>query len=78
MFAEPRACRRYHSPRDSPSISSSVKDSAPAGKWPQKMTLCAQMLRVTLAVRLPSRQGRADGPASSGKKRARAAWPPPE
>ena len=38
-FAEPRICRRYHSDRDSSSISSSVKWRAPSGKWPQKMIM---------------------------------------
>ena len=43
----------YQSPRVSPSISSSVNVSTPSGKWPQKMTECAQTLRMALAVKVP-------------------------
>ena len=35
-LAEPRSWRRYHSACVSPSSSSSV-NTAPSGKWPQKM-----------------------------------------
>ncbi|WP_191971465.1 hypothetical protein [Streptomyces luteolifulvus] len=45
MFAEPWIWRRYHWPRVSPSIWSSVKVRTSPGKWPQKMTVWAQMLR---------------------------------
>ena len=38
-LAEPSIWRRYHSARVSSSSSSSVKCSAPSGKWPQKMIM---------------------------------------
>ena len=57
MLAEPIICRTYQSPRVSPSIISSVKVSAPSGKWPQKITAWAQTLRIALAVSVPSSAG---------------------
>ena len=51
MLAEPIICRTYQSPRVSPSTISSVKVSAPSGKWPQKITAWAQTLRTALAVK---------------------------
>lgn len=76
MFAEPWIWRRYHWPRVSPSSCSSSykKVWTSPGKWPQKITVCAQMLRSPFAVTLPTRQGSAEGPASRG--RGRSPWPP--
>ena len=37
-----------------------------SGKWPQKMIMYDQTLRIRLAVRLPANTHGANGPASSG------------
>ena len=38
-FADPRIWRKYHMPRDSPCVSSTVNACVPSGKWPQKMIM---------------------------------------
>src|SRR3546814_10718948 len=64
----PSICRRYHSPRVSPSIEVFSKVSTPSGKWPHMMTECVQMLRTTLAVRFAPRVVSADGPDSRSEE----------
>ena len=66
-FAEPRTWRKYHMPRDSSLVSSTVNSCVPSGKWPQKMIMYDHTLRIRLAVRLPVKTNGANGPASSGK-----------
>ena len=53
-------------PRVSSSVSSIGELLDALGKWPQKMIMYDQMLRIRLAVRLPAKTHGANGPASSG------------
>ncbi len=57
-FAEPSTWRKYHWPRDSPAVSSTVNSCVPSGKWPQKMIMYDHTLRIRLAVRLPGEDER--------------------
>src|SRR4029079_3669944 len=66
MLAEPSIWRRYHSPRDSPSIDFFSNVSTPSGKWPHMITECVQRLRTRLAVKFADRVLSADGPEISG------------
>jgi hypothetical protein len=68
-FAEPRIWRKYHSPRVSSAVSSSENSCVPSGKWPQKMIVNAQRLRVRLAVALPAMVNRNPGPDNAGNSR---------
>src|SRR5919107_6141374 len=52
MLAEPSICRRYHSPRVSPSMDVFSNVSTPDGKCPHMMTECDHRLRIRLAVKL--------------------------
>ena len=63
MLAEPSSWRRYHWPRVSSSVSSSVNSCVPSGKWPQKMIMNDHRLRVRLAMALPASTSGSDGPA---------------
>jgi len=65
-LAEPRICRRYHSPRDSPSIDSVANVATPSGKCPQMMTVFVHRLRARLAVRFAVIVVSHEGPDSSG------------
>jgi hypothetical protein len=51
MLAEPSICRRYHSPRVSPSMDVFSNVSTPFGKWPHMMTEWLHTLRARLATR---------------------------
>ena len=69
MLAEPSICRRYHSPRVSPSIEVFVNVWTPSGKWPHMITEWVHRLRTRLAVRLAVNVLNADGPDNRGCSR---------
>lgn len=71
MLPEPSIWRTYHWPLVSFSIDSALNVWMPAGKWPQKMTLCAHRLRTRLAVAFAAWVGSTEGRSAAGAARSR-------
>jgi hypothetical protein len=67
-LAEPSSWRKYHSPRVSSAVSSSVNSWVPSGKCPQKMIVNDQRFRTRFAVALPASVKRKPGPDRAGNR----------